>query len=113
MVPLSTLYSNAPVPVAFTSMVPVGVAQVGWVTVGDVITGLAVKLITTSSVLGEQGALLIVHLNVYVVPATPVNVEVGLDAVVTLPPAPDMILQAPVPTVGVLAARVTEVAQTV
>ena len=32
-------YSNVPSPVAFTTIVPVGVAQVGCVTVGAVITG--------------------------------------------------------------------------
>jgi hypothetical protein len=38
-------------------------------------------------------------------PATPVNDEVGLDTFPKLPPAPLTILQLPVPTIGVLAAR--------
>ena len=33
--------------------------------------------------------------------------DVALEGVVTLPPAPDMILQAPVPTDGLFAAKVT------
>jgi hypothetical protein len=66
-------------------------------------------VILTSSVDGVQGAFEIVHLNVYAVPATPVKVLVGLVGVVTVPPAPDVIVHAPVPTAGVLAARVTVV----
>jgi hypothetical protein len=63
----------------------------------------------TSSVDGVQGALEIVHLNVYAVPATPVNVLVGLVGVVTVPPTPEVIVHAPVPIAGALAARVTDV----
>ena len=37
------------------------------------------------------------------------NAEVGLDGVVTDPPAPLTMLHAPVPTVGVFAAKVAEV----
>ena len=44
-------------------------------------------------------------------PAAPVKVEVGLVGVVIVPPAPLMMLQEPVPTVGVLAAKVVEVPQ--
>ena len=50
-----------------------------------------------------------VHLSVYVVPAVPVKVEVGELGVVTVPPVPDTMLHAPVPTVGVLADRVAVV----
>ena len=42
-------------------------------------------------------------------PAVPEKVEVGLEADVTEPPVPDMMLQEPVPIVGVFAARVTVV----
>ena len=66
---------------------------------------------TTSSVEAVQGELLIVQRSVYVVPATPVNVEVGLEGVVTEPPVPLTMLHAPVPTAGVFAARVADVAQ--
>ena len=46
-------------------------------------------------------------------PASPVNAEVALVGVVTEPPAPEMIVHAPVPIVGALPAKVTEVPQTV
>ena len=45
------------------------------------------------------------------VPAVPVKADVGLVGVVIVPPAPDTMLQEPVPMVGVLAARVVEVPQ--
>ena len=67
------------------------------------------KVITTSFVEGAQGGLVIVHRKVYVVPAVPVNVDVGLDGVVIVPPAPVIILQLPAPAVGVFAASVTDV----
>ena len=60
----------------------------------------------TLSVDAVHGALLIVHVSTYAVPATPVKVLVGLVGVVTVPPAPDVIVHAPVPIAGVLAARV-------
>jgi hypothetical protein len=69
------------------------------------------NVIVTSSVLAVQGELLIVHRNVYVVPAVPLNVLVGLLLVVTVPPVPEIILQAPVPTVGVFPAKVVLVVQ--
>jgi hypothetical protein len=48
------------------------------------------------------------------VPETPVKFDVGLEGVVTLPPAPEMIDQAPVfPVPGVLPANVAEVAHSV
>ena len=46
-------------------------------------------------------------------PAVPEKVELALLGVVTVPPAPETMLQVPVPVAGVLPARVTEVAQTV
>ncbi len=54
-----------------------------------------------------HGLLLIVQRNVYEEPAVPLNVEVGLDGVVIVPPVPETILHAPVPTVGVFPAKVT------
>ena len=47
------------------------------------------------------------------VPAVPLNEDVGLEGVVTVPPVPLTMLHAPVPVVGVLPASVTEVPQTV
>ena len=46
-------------------------------------------------------------------PATPVKAEVGLVGVVTVPPAPAMMVQVPDPTVGVFPAKVAEVPQIV
>ena len=56
-----------------------------------------------------QGLLETVHLNVYVVPAVPVKVDVALVGVATVPPVPDTMLQAPVPIEGALPASVTDV----
>jgi hypothetical protein len=47
------------------------------------------------------------------VPAVPVKTEVGLEGVPMLPPAPETIVQRPVPTVGVLPTKVAVVEQTV
>jgi hypothetical protein len=57
-----------------------------------------------------HGLLDIVHLNTYPTPAVPVNVEVGLVGVVILPPVPLTMVHNPVPTLGVLPARVTDMA---
>jgi hypothetical protein len=65
--------------------------------------------ILTSSVDGAHEPLLIVHLKIYVTPAVPVKVLVELVGAVIVPPVPPTILQDPVPTVGVLAARVAVV----
>jgi hypothetical protein len=75
----------------------------------NVTVGIVLNVITTSSVDGVQGLFEIVHLNVYVEPAKPLKVEVALDGVVIVPPVPLTMLQAPVPTEGVLPARVTVV----
>jgi hypothetical protein len=71
--------------------------------------GVVLNVITTSSVDGVHGLFEIVHLKVYVEPAVPIKVEVGLEGVVIFPPVPLTMLQAPVPTEGVLPARVTVV----
>ena len=70
------------------------------------VVGFWLNVIVTSSMLAVQGALLIVQRNVYVLPAVPVNVLVGLLVVVILPPVPEIMLHAPVPTVGALPANV-------
>ena len=67
------------------------------------------NVILTSSVDAVHGAFEIVHLKTYAVPAVPVNVDVGLEGVVTVPPVPLTMLQFPVPTVGALPASVTVV----
>ena len=70
------------------------------------------KLMITSSMDAPQGALVIVQRNVYDVPAAPVNVDEGLVGLVTVPPAPLMMLQEPLPTPGALAANVVDVPHT-
>ena len=67
------------------------------------------KVVMTLLVDAAQGLLEMVHLNVYVAPAVPLNVEVGLEGVLIVPPDPEIMLQAPVPTEGVLAASETDV----
>jgi hypothetical protein len=73
------------------------------------VVGLLLNVITTSSVDAVHGEFDIVHLKVYVDPAVPVKVDVALAGVVTVPPAPDIILHAPDPMEGTLPARVTVV----
>ena len=87
-----------------------GVVQVNMVIPVLLVTlavGFWLNVITTSSVDEVHGLFEIVHLKVYVEPATPLKEDVGLDAVAIVPHVPVTILQAPVPTVGVLPARVT------
>jgi hypothetical protein len=60
----------------------------------------------TSSV-ETHAPLVIVQRSVYEFPATPEKLDVGLAAVVIVPPVPETILQAPVPVVGVFPARAT------
>jgi hypothetical protein len=71
------------------------------------VVGLRLNVTTTSLVDAVQGLFDMVHLKVYVVPAMPVKVDVALAGVVTVPPVPDIILHAPVPTDGTLPASVT------
>ncbi len=70
------------------------------------VVGFRLKTIITSSILAEHGLLLIVQRKMLVEPAVPVKGDVGLEGNITLPP-PDIILHAPVPTVGVFPANVT------
>lgn len=74
--------------------------------------GTGVNVTTTSSVDAAQGLFVTVHRKVYELPAIPVKFDVGEDAVVMFPPAPEMIDHEPVPTVGVFAASAVEVPQT-
>jgi hypothetical protein len=68
--------------------------------------GLRWKVIVTSSVEAVHGELLIVQRNIYVVPAVPVKLLVGLVGVPMFPPVPETMLHEPVPIDGVLPARV-------
>ena len=63
----------------------------------------------TSSLKDVHGALDIVHLSTYVVPAVPEKVETGLVLSPKLPPAPLTTVHNPVPTVGEFPVRVVDV----
>ena len=65
-------------------------------------------VIITSSVLGVQGALEIVHLKVFAPTPNPVSPEVGEEGVVIVP-EPAINVQVPVPTAGVFPANVAVV----
>jgi archaellin len=76
------------------------------------LVGEASRVIITVSLDGVQLALLIVQTNVFAPTESPVTPEVGSPGVVTFA-LPAMTVHAPVPTVGVLPARVVVVEQTV
>lgn len=106
---------HVPVPTAgvlpASDVVPV-VEQISWSPPAFAVVGMPATVITTSLVLAAQGLLLIVQRSVYV-PAT-VGVKVGVAEVVLLSWAvlvlgePARMDHAPVPWVGVLAAKVVE-----
>ena len=70
---------------------------------------MRLKVISTSSLEDVHGLLDIVHLKVYVLPAVPLKVDVGLVGVLIVPPVPLTIVHKPVPVVGVLPPSVTVV----
>lgn len=111
-VPETTL--QAPVPIAGTvAAMDVDVLQSVWSTPAFAADAKLVNVISTLSVLAVQGAFAIVQRNVYVVPCTPVNPLFGLLGAVMEPPAPEMMLQEPEPTPGVLEERLALVAHSV
>ena len=79
----------------------------GWVV--KVGVGIALKVISTSSVDAVHGLFEIVQRNVYEEPAVPLKVDVALEDVVIVPPVPLTMLQAPVPIDAALPASVTDV----
>lgn len=111
-VPLRMLHAPVPMEGAFPARVAEEPQSV-WSGPAFAAEGLGVNAITTSSVDEAQGALEMVHRKVYVLPEMPLNVEVGLVGDKILPPAPEMMLQVPVPAAGELPARVADVAQSV
>jgi len=109
--PVPDTMLQAPVPIV--GVLPASVVLVSphigapvWSDPALAVVGFCWKVIVTSSVDAVHGGLLMVHLSTYVVPAVPVKALVALVGVVMLPPAPDTMLQAPVPIVGVLPASV-------
>ena len=67
------------------------------------------KVTLTSSVDDAQPFFETVQRRVYVLPATPVKLLVGLAGALTVPPEPETIDHAPVPLAGVLADSATDV----
>ena len=79
---------------------------------GQLIVGrMLSELITTSSEEDGQGALLMVHRRVFVLPGVRVKGEFGMDGFTIVPPVPETTVQLPVPTVGVLPVKVVDVLQ--
>src|SRR5690606_497790 len=104
--PLTTLHS----PVPTTGVLAASVADVPhtlWSGPASAMVGvLRSNVISTSSELAAQTPFDIVHRSVYVVPPTPENVVEGFVGSARIPPAPFTIVHIPVPTPGVLPARV-------
>jgi hypothetical protein len=105
-VPLTSVHAPVPIVGVLAVIVKLPLLQFVLSIPAFEVVGLRLNVISTSSV-DVQGALVIVHLKAYAVPAVPLNIVVGLDAETKLPPAPLIILHAPVPRAGVLAASVT------
>ena len=112
-VPETTVHKPVPTLGVFPARVAVVVLHKFWSGPASALTEPALTVNTTSSVDEAQGGLLIVQRKVTVVPALrPVTPEVGELGVVIVP-VPETTVHCPVPTVGVLPARVAVVPQTV
>jgi hypothetical protein len=108
-VPETMLHEPVPIDgVLPASVVPVipHIAEPTWSGPALADVGLGWNVIVTSSTEAVQGELLIVQRNMYVVPAVPVKVLVGLAGVAIFPPVPETMLHEPVPIEGVLPASV-------
>jgi hypothetical protein len=111
-VPLTILHAPVPVTGVLPANVTVVIPQVEipvWSGPAIAVVGFWLNVTTISSAVDPHGTLVIVQRNVYVVPAVPVKVLVGLVGEAIVPPVPDTILHKPDPTTGVLAASVTVV----
>jgi hypothetical protein len=75
----------------------------------DVIAGIMLNVMTTSSVDAVQGVFDMVQRSVYDEPAIPEKDDAGLEIDDMVPPVPLIMLHAPVPAVAAFAASVTEV----
>ena len=116
IVPVPETNVQFPVPTVgvFPSRVAV-VAQTIWSAPVLAMLGVSVLVMVILSILEEeltQGELEIVQLNTFAPTPNPVTPEVG-ELEVVIVPAPETSVQAPVPTDGVLPARVAVVAHTV
>jgi len=88
------------------------VAHTVWSAPAAAVVGLSILVMVISSDVAVQGALVMVQRNTFAPTPKPVSPEVGELGVVTVP-APETRVHEPVPTVGVLPARVAVVAHTV
>lgn len=111
IVPAPEINVHKPVPTAgaFPARVAV-VAQIAWSMPAVATVGTSLLVIITSSVEAVQGALEMVHLNVFAPTPSAVSPEVGEDGVVMVP-TPEISVHNPVPTPGAFPARVAVVAQ--
>jgi len=110
---LPTITVQAPVPTAgaFPARVAL-VAQTDWSGPAAAVVGDGSRVIVTVSLVDPQPGLLIVHTNVFAPAESPVTPDVALPGDVT-DAVPAITVHDPVPTVGVLPARVAVVEQTV
>lgn len=107
---------NVQVPVPVVGVLPAKVAVVTlhkvWSGPALDVVGVPLTVIVTSSVEGVQGALAMVQRNTLAPTPNPVKPEVGEEGVVIVP-EPEILVQVPVPVVGVLPASVAVVAHIV
>ena len=111
-IPLTIDHKPVPTDGLFPAKVTVVTPQVEepvWSAPAFDVLGFWLNVITTSSLDAVHGEFDIVHLNVYVDPAVPLNVDVGLDELLNVPPLPLTIDHKPVPTDGLFPAKVTVV----
>ena len=112
-VALPAMTVHAPVPTV--GVLPARLAvvpQISWSGPAFAVVGAASRVIVTVSFDAGHEALLIVQMNVFAPIDKPVTPDVGSLGVVTVA-LPAITVHAPVPTVGVLPAKVAVVAQTV
>src|SRR5690348_4291759 len=105
--PLTIVQRPAPVPGALPARNAFVAPHRFWSAPASAMVGVPSNLISTSSLVDAHtpSTLLAVHRNVYVVPASPLNVVVGLLTFTKLPPPPAITVQVPVPGAAALAAR--------
>src|SRR5258707_8980420 len=109
--PVITVHAPVPTVGVFPARVAVGPHTV-WSGPAFAVVGASSRIIVTVSLDGVQTPLLIVQTNVFAPTESPVTPEVRSAGVVTSD-VPAKTVHAPVPTVGVLPARVAVVEQTV
>ena len=106
-VPLTTVHRPVPTVGVLPAKVTCVVPQAGaWSEPAAAAVGFSPKVTVISS-LEVHEPLVVVQRNTYTLPAVPVKLEVGLLALPNVPPVPLTTVHKPVPTVGVLANKLT------